>query len=120
MGKVRGWGPPPIKIHEKELGHYISKSCVPGRRGCQLLNQHLQSKQAGGGIPLLRLARISDRISTFAVSNVPLLDIHYDCPDLSDTSVFAVSSGRFNWKDTVTDEHRTDRPVEVSTPLLEG
>ncbi|KAG8316728.1 hypothetical protein J6590_043264 [Homalodisca vitripennis] len=29
-------GPPPIEIHVEELGHYISKSCLLGRRGGQL------------------------------------------------------------------------------------
>ncbi|KAG8291006.1 hypothetical protein J6590_071275 [Homalodisca vitripennis] len=80
MGKM----PPPIEIHEEELGHYISKSSR--KKGRPALNQPLQSKYAGGGTPLLRLTRTSEtklielpmnpRISTFAVSDVPLLDIH--------------------------------------------
>ncbi|KAG8257099.1 hypothetical protein J6590_056357 [Homalodisca vitripennis] len=86
-------GSPPIKIHEEELGHYISKSSR--KKGRPALNQPLQSKQTGVGTPLLGLARTSDsygtnptkhqqlielplhpRISTFAVSDVPALDIH--------------------------------------------
>ncbi|KAG8261146.1 hypothetical protein J6590_080742 [Homalodisca vitripennis] len=44
-------GPPLIEIHEEELRALISKPA---------LNQPLQSKQAGGGTLLLRLARTSD------------------------------------------------------------
>ncbi|KAG8271314.1 hypothetical protein J6590_065723 [Homalodisca vitripennis] len=65
----------------------------PQKKERPALNQPLQSKQAGGGTPLLKLARTSNsnemnptkldielplhpRISKFAVSDVPLLDIH--------------------------------------------
>ncbi|KAG8242144.1 hypothetical protein J6590_071496 [Homalodisca vitripennis] len=55
----RSRGPPPIKIHEEELDTNL-KVMSPQKKGRPALNQPLQSKQAGGGTPLLRLARSSD------------------------------------------------------------
>ncbi|KAG8299896.1 hypothetical protein J6590_090110 [Homalodisca vitripennis] len=37
----------------------------PRKKGRPALNQHLQSKQAGGGIPLLRSTRISEKVPSY-------------------------------------------------------
>ncbi|KAG8247467.1 hypothetical protein J6590_060623 [Homalodisca vitripennis] len=72
-------GPSPIEIHEEELGHYIS-SCLRGRRGIMSPSSESASTvNAGRGWHTLTRAielPMNPRISTFAVCDVPLLDIH--------------------------------------------
>ncbi|KAG8270938.1 hypothetical protein J6590_074176 [Homalodisca vitripennis] len=71
-----GKRPSPIEIHEEKLEHYISKSCLPGRKG-----EPASLVKAGRGWHTLVETRpielpMNPRISTFAVSYVPLMDIH--------------------------------------------